>query len=134
MTFYLLLPLLLTLGVAFATQRSIGARSTRSLGRVAVIAGAAQVLLALLTVALVVLSLEQPREQRCPLGEFEGGAAIALLFVTAIIGGVLLATVIADARRHQGVLVWILLATPAAVVLPYVVFSALFYWGLACTS
>ena len=134
MTFYLLLPLLLTLGIAFATQWSIGARSTRSLGRVAAVVDAVQVLLTSLTVGVALVALDQPREQRCPVSEFEFSAAIALLFATAIAGGVLLATVIADARRQRGVLVWHLLAAPAAVLLPYVVLSALFYWALTCTS
>ena len=134
MTIYVLLPLLLTVGIAFATQWSLGARSTVSLGRVALIAAAAQLLLTALTVGLVLVSLDQLRDERCPLGELEVSSARVLLFATAIAGGVVLASVIADGRRQRGVLVWHLLASPAAVVLSYVVLSALFYWGLTCTS
>ncbi len=102
MTFYLLLPFLLTLGIAFATQWSIGARSTRSLGRVAVVFGAVEVLLTALAFGLSLVTINQPREERCPISEVEWVGALALLFATAIAGGVVLATVIADARRHLG--------------------------------
>ena len=134
MTLYVLLPLLLTLGIAFVTQWSIGASGARSLGRAAVAAGAVQVLLVSLMLALALLALARPPEERCPLSELEWLGAIALLFATAIVGGFLLATVIADARRQRGALVWHVLAVPAAIVLPYVAGFAYLYWGLSCTS
>jgi hypothetical protein len=118
MTFYVLLPLLLVLGIALATQGPVGMGRWGSLGRGAAIVAAVEVLLVGITLALVLVSLDQPREQRCPLEGAEWRTAIVLFFATPIVGGVPLATVIADARRQRGALVWHLLAAPAAVVLP----------------
>jgi hypothetical protein len=42
--------------------------------------------------------------------------------------------VIADGRKQSGMLVWHLVAAPAAIVLPYVAGFAYLYWGLTCTS
>jgi hypothetical protein len=87
-----------------------------------------------LAIYLTIAALGEPVESRCPISDGEWLIGIVLMFGTAAIGGLVLATVVADWRRQRGVLVWHLLATPAAILLPYVVGCALVYWGLACTS
>lgn len=133
-TFFLFLPLLLTLGVGAATQGVLTMTPRPSMGRSGAALLGAQLLVVGGAVGLALADLAQPREERCPIDGGTWVLAIALLLGAAVVGGLLLATVIADGRKHSGVLVWHLLAAPLAVVLPYVSGFAYLYWGLSCTS
>lgn len=134
MILYLLFPLLVTLAIAAATQGLLAVDPDSSLGRTGGAFLGAQVLVVGVTVALALAELSQSREQRCPIEAGTWLLAIVLLVASAVGGGLVLATVIADARKHGGMLVWHLLAAPAAVLLPYVAGFAYLYWGLTCTS
>ena len=131
---YLSLPFFLTLGIALAIQSMLVAHTETSLGRVGAVSMAGQTAAVALAIYLAVVALGEPREERCPISDGQWLTGIVLLFGTAGIGGVVLATVVADWRRQHGALVWHLLAAPLAIVLPYVVVVALMYWGLTCMS
>jgi hypothetical protein len=120
--------------VAFATQPPIRARRKPTPGRIGAVFIAAEVTATAVAIAVIVLAIDQPSDERCE----SGGnplvtSALALIFAVATIGGVVLAAVIADARRHGGTLVWHMLAAPTALVLPYVVAAALLFFLLTCS-
>lgn len=133
--FYVLLPLLLTAGVALATNSPLRAQEDWSLGRIGSVLLCIQIALAAAVVAVVVESIRDPRDERCGGASDDLGVAVlALIVLVAIVGGFVAATVVADARRQRGILVWHLLAAPAAAVVPYLVAPVFFFWALSCTS
>ena len=135
MTYYLLLPGLLTLGVGLAIQSMLGARAATSLGRVGAVALGAQALVVSAVIAVALAWLDQPVEDRCGgTSDGYGRVVIAVIFGTAAIGGVVFAAAIADRRRQAATLVWHLLAIPLAMVLPYLAGFAAVVVAFSCLS
>jgi hypothetical protein len=133
-TFYLLVPLILTIGVALGIQSQFAARRTTSFGRVGAISLGAQALAATFVIAAAVIWLERPVEDRCGRDDGYGYLLLFGIFATAIFGGVVLAAVIADYRKQGGLVVWHLPAAPLGVVLPYVAGFAVFIVSFSCLS
>lgn len=134
MAIYYLLPLFLTVGIALAINPLLLARRDTSLGRLGAIAVGIQVAFAGAAVGVTWLWITRPVEERCGDGQFDGYVALAVLYGTAILGGLVMATVVADFRRQRGLLLWHLLVSPVAIALPYAVGFALLFWALSCTS
>ena len=60
--------------------------------------------------------------------------ALGLLLGVAVVGGIVVAAAIADARRQHGVHPWHVLLVPLAVALPYVLGFVLLIWAVSCLS
>jgi hypothetical protein len=130
--FYLLTPLLLTFGTAFATYSPIRARGAAR-GRIGAVLLVAEAVVTSLGVAAVLVWFSRPGDERCQGGyDFSWAVGLVLLLATAALGGPVLAAVVADATARARTRVRDVLGGVAAVALPYVLLVALFFAALTC--
>jgi hypothetical protein len=133
--FYVSAPLLLTLGTAAVAYAVIRGRVRPTLRDVGVGSFVVQLAAAAVAICLAAFDVNRPVEVRCHRdNDVLGVIALALLLGVAVVGGVVVAAAVADARRQRGVRLWRVLLTPAAVTVPYVVGFALLIWAVSCLS
>ena len=134
-TLVFLLPLLLTLGIAWVAHAPISASERPRPSRIGAVSFVGEVATTALAIGLVALAVDQPFYERCSGRDDDLRAylGLALLFTAAAVGGVVLAALVVDVRR-EGLAFWHVLVAPTAAALPYVIGAGLLYWSLACSS
>ena len=132
---YVAVPLLLTLATVAVAYAVLRGRVRPALRDVGVGSFVVQLAAAAIGICLAALDVNRPAEVRCHRdNDLLGVIALALLLGVAVVGGVVVAAAIADARRQHGVRLWHVVLAPVAVVLPYVVGFALLIWAVSCLS
>jgi hypothetical protein len=131
---YVSVPLLLTLGTAAVAYAVIRGRMRPALRDIGVGAFVVQLAAGAIGICLAAFDVNRPVEVRCHRdNDLLGVIALALLLGIAVVGGVVVAAAVADARRQHGVRPWHALGL-VAVALPYVVGFVLLIWAVSCLS
>jgi hypothetical protein len=132
---YVSVPLLLTLGTAAVAYALLRGRERPALRDVGVGSFVVQLAAAAIGICLAAFDTNQAVEVRCHRdNDVLGVIALALLLGVAVVGGIVVAAAIADARRRRSVDPWHVLLVPLAVALPYVLGFALLIWAFSCLS
>lgn len=120
--------------VAVSTRSGL-ARRTRGPGRIGGIGLGVEVLLGLCVTAAVLVRVATPIASRCEPGPSVSELVVGLSAVLEpVIGGIVLALLIADARQRGGVHAWHLAVGALAVVTPLAVLVEVVIFGLICSG